>query len=102
MRQPARGRSGDPTALARAVDELLGREVAVKVMRAYTDASAVELADLRTRMQREAQAAARIRHGGVHDDRGDLGRQHAKEGHEKPGDTHPEEITPLAAHAKYQ
>ncbi|MFK0046387.1 protein kinase [Streptomyces sp. NPDC090741] len=51
--------------VARAVDELLGREVAVKVMRAYTDASAVELADLRTRMQREAQAAARIRHGGV-------------------------------------
>ncbi|MFE2140656.1 serine/threonine-protein kinase, partial [Streptomyces sp. NPDC059456] len=51
--------------VARAVDELLGREVAVKVMRAYTDASAAELADLRTRMQREAQAAARIRHGGV-------------------------------------
>ncbi|MFI6150006.1 protein kinase [Streptomyces sp. NPDC051109] len=51
--------------VARAVDELLNREVAVKVMRAYTDASAVELADLRTRMQREAQAAARIRHGGV-------------------------------------
>ncbi|MFD7837519.1 serine/threonine-protein kinase [Streptomyces sp. NPDC059761] len=51
--------------VARAVDELLGREVAVKVMRAYTDASAIELADLRARMQREAQAAARIRHGGV-------------------------------------
>ncbi|MER7466683.1 serine/threonine-protein kinase [Streptomyces sp. NPDC097981] len=51
--------------VARAVDELLGREVAVKVMRAYTDASAAELADLRTRMQREAQAAARIRHAGV-------------------------------------
>ncbi|MEV0415528.1 serine/threonine-protein kinase [Streptomyces sp. NPDC050448] len=51
--------------VARAVDELLSREVAVKVMRAYTDASGVELADLRTRMQREAQAAARIRHGGV-------------------------------------
>ncbi|KPI33589.1 serine/threonine protein kinase, partial [Actinobacteria bacterium OV450] len=51
--------------VGRAVDELLGREVAVKVMRAYTDASAAELADLRTRMQREAQAAARIRHGGV-------------------------------------
>ncbi|KMO94062.1 serine/threonine-protein kinase [Streptomyces roseus] len=51
--------------VARAVDELLGREVAVKVMRAYTDASAPELADLRARMRREAQAAARIRHAGV-------------------------------------
>ncbi|WP_274560799.1 serine/threonine protein kinase [Streptomyces spiramyceticus] len=51
--------------VARAVDELLNREVAVKILRAYTDASAPELADLRTRMQREAQAAARIRHSGV-------------------------------------
>ncbi|WP_328923952.1 protein kinase [Streptomyces sp. NBC_00190] len=51
--------------VARAVDELLNREVAVKVLRAYTDASAAELADLRARMQREAQAAARIRHRGV-------------------------------------
>ncbi|GHF20803.1 MULTISPECIES: serine/threonine-protein kinase [Streptomyces] len=51
--------------VARAVDELLNREVAVKVLRAYTDASAPELADLRARMQREAQAAARIRHSGV-------------------------------------
>ncbi|MDG4530830.1 serine/threonine-protein kinase [Streptomyces sp. AV19] len=51
--------------VARAVDELLNREVAVKVLRAFTDASAAELADLRARMQREAQAAARIRHGGV-------------------------------------
>ncbi|MET9888335.1 serine/threonine-protein kinase [Streptomyces sp. NPDC006430] len=51
--------------VGRAVDELLGREVAVKIMRAYTDASGAELADLRTRMQREAQAAARIRHPGV-------------------------------------
>lgn len=51
--------------VARATDELLGREVAVKVLRAYTDASAPELADLRARMRREAQAAARIRHGGV-------------------------------------
>ncbi|MFE5486604.1 protein kinase [Streptomyces sp. NPDC056527] len=51
--------------VARAVDQLLNREVAVKVLRAYTDASAAELADLRTRMQREAQAAARIRHSGV-------------------------------------
>ncbi|MEV4439266.1 serine/threonine-protein kinase [Streptomyces sp. NPDC049577] len=51
--------------VARAVDELLGREVAVKILRVYTDASGPELADLRARMQREAQAAARIRHGGV-------------------------------------
>ncbi|MFG2621232.1 serine/threonine-protein kinase [Streptomyces sp. NPDC048507] len=51
--------------VARAVDELLAREVAVKVLRAYTDSSDAELTDLRTRMEREAQAAARIRHGGV-------------------------------------
>ncbi|CAM5486131.1 protein kinase domain-containing protein [Streptomyces abikoensis] len=51
--------------VARAVDELLNREVAVKVLRAFTDASAAELAELRIRMQREAQAAARIRHSGV-------------------------------------
>ncbi|MGW7441586.1 protein kinase domain-containing protein [Streptomyces sp. NPDC054849] len=51
--------------VARAVDELLNREVAVKVLRAFNDASAADLADLRTRMQREAQAAARIRHSGV-------------------------------------
>lgn len=51
--------------VARAVDELLNREVAVKVLRAYTDASPAELADLRARMQREAQAAARVRHRGV-------------------------------------
>lgn len=51
--------------VARAVDELLNREVAVKVLRAFTDASTAELFDLRARMRREAQAAARIRHGGV-------------------------------------
>ncbi|MEV5241007.1 serine/threonine-protein kinase [Streptomyces cinnamoneus] len=51
--------------VARAVDELLGREVAVKILRVYNDASAPDLADLRARMQREAQAAARIRHSGV-------------------------------------
>ncbi|MFD7615059.1 protein kinase [Streptomyces sp. NPDC059828] len=51
--------------VARAEDELLNREVAVKVLRAFTDTSAAELADVRTRMQREAQAAARIRHSGV-------------------------------------
>ncbi|WP_438295964.1 protein kinase domain-containing protein [Streptomyces sp. HUAS TT7] len=51
--------------VARAVDQLLNREVAVKILRAYTDASPAELAELRDRMQREAQAAARIRHSGV-------------------------------------
>ncbi|MDJ1130451.1 protein kinase domain-containing protein [Streptomyces iconiensis] len=51
--------------VARAVDEVLGREVAVKILRAFTDTSAFELSDLRDRMKREAQAAARIRHGGV-------------------------------------
>ncbi len=51
--------------VCRAVDAVLGREVAVKVLRTHTDASSAELADLRTRMQREARAAARIRHSGV-------------------------------------
>ncbi|MEV6582947.1 serine/threonine-protein kinase [Streptomyces sp. NPDC051582] len=51
--------------VARAVDEALGREVAVKLLRAYTDASPAELAHMRSRMQREARAAARIRHDGV-------------------------------------
>ncbi|MCZ4123044.1 serine/threonine-protein kinase [Streptomyces sp. H39-S7] len=51
--------------VCRAVDEVLGREVAVKVLRAYNDASGPELADLRARMQREARAAARVRHSGV-------------------------------------
>ncbi|MHC3467898.1 serine/threonine-protein kinase [Streptomyces sp. 7R007] len=49
----------------RAVDEVLGREVAVKELRTYNDADAPELADLRLRMQREARAAARVRHPGV-------------------------------------
>ncbi|MEV6327621.1 protein kinase [Streptomyces sp. NPDC051909] len=49
----------------RAVDEVLGREVAVKELRTYNDASGAELEDLRLRMQREARAAARIRHPGV-------------------------------------
>nr|WSY56860.1 protein kinase [Streptomyces sp. NBC_00886] len=49
----------------RAVDEVLGREVAVKELRTFTDAYAPELADLRLRMQREARAAARVRHPGV-------------------------------------
>ncbi|MER5791256.1 serine/threonine-protein kinase [Streptomyces sp. NPDC001980] len=49
----------------RAVDEVLGREVAVKELRAHTDSAGPELADLRLRMQREARAAARVRHRGV-------------------------------------
>ncbi|MFD8810727.1 protein kinase [Streptomyces sp. NPDC059627] len=49
----------------RAVDHVLGREVAVKELRAYTDSAGPELADLRLRMQREARAAARVRHPGV-------------------------------------
>ncbi|MFJ2742441.1 protein kinase [Streptomyces sp. NPDC087440] len=49
----------------RAVDEVLGREVAVKELRTYNDSSAPELADLTVRMQREARAAARVRHSGV-------------------------------------
>ncbi len=51
--------------VVRAVDEALGREVAVKVLRARVDASDGELDELRIRMQREARAAARIRHAGV-------------------------------------
>ncbi|MDX3582306.1 serine/threonine-protein kinase [Streptomyces europaeiscabiei] len=49
----------------RAVDEVLHREVALKELRTYTDAGAPELADLGVRMQREARAAARVRHPGV-------------------------------------
>jgi eukaryotic-like serine/threonine-protein kinase len=49
----------------RAVDEVLGREVAVKELRTFADAAASELEELRTRMQREARAAARVRHAGV-------------------------------------
>ncbi|WP_093607681.1 serine/threonine-protein kinase [Streptomyces indicus] len=49
----------------RAYDEILGREVAVKELRTYSDAAAPELDALRVRMQREARAAARVRHPGV-------------------------------------
>ncbi|MGW1749664.1 protein kinase domain-containing protein [Streptomyces sp. NPDC002092] len=49
----------------RAVDEVLGREVAVKELRTYSDVAGPELDDLRLRMQREARAAARVRHPGV-------------------------------------
>jgi tRNA A-37 threonylcarbamoyl transferase component Bud32 len=62
LEQLGRGGMG---VVCRARDEVLGREVAVKELRTYNDASTDELADLRLRMQREARAAARVRHPGV-------------------------------------
>ncbi|AOR35904.1 hypothetical protein BFF78_36910 [Streptomyces fodineus] len=59
------GRGGMGVVVWRAVDEVLGREVAVKELRTYTDAAGPELTELRLRMQREARAAARVRHPGV-------------------------------------
>lgn len=59
------GRGGMGT-VWRAVDETLGREVAVKELRAFADEDdADRRAGLRLRMQREARAAARVRHSGV-------------------------------------
>ncbi|MFJ8535854.1 protein kinase [Streptomyces sp. NPDC093591] len=59
------GRGGMGT-VWRAVDETLGRQVAVKELRDFADDhDADRLAGLRQRMQREARAAARIHHPGV-------------------------------------
>ncbi|MGP3953265.1 serine/threonine-protein kinase [Streptomyces sp. 7N604] len=74
MRQLGRGGMG---VVCQAVDEVLGREVAIKELRTYNDAGGRELTDLRLRMQREARAAARIKHPGVvavHDIAEDEGR----------------------------
>ena len=46
-------------------DEVIGRTVAVKVLRVLSDATPREAEELRLRMRREARAAGRIRHPGV-------------------------------------
>ncbi|AUH45138.1 hypothetical protein CXR04_25535 [Streptomyces sp. CMB-StM0423] len=58
------GRGGMGT-VWRAVDEVLGREVAVKELRAFGEGAAHDAGELRLRMQREARAAARVDHPGV-------------------------------------
>ncbi|WBB59460.1 serine/threonine-protein kinase [Streptomyces sp. WMMC500] len=58
------GRGGMGT-VWRAVDDVLGREVAVKELRALGEGVPHDAAELRLRMQREARAAARVDHPGV-------------------------------------
>ncbi|MEO3765940.1 serine/threonine-protein kinase [Streptomyces sp. B5E4] len=58
------GRGGMGT-VWRAVDEVLGREVAVKELRAFGEGTGPDAGELRLRMQREARAAARVDHPGV-------------------------------------
>ncbi|MGD6748492.1 protein kinase domain-containing protein [Streptomyces sp. BH106] len=57
--------SGGMGTVWRAVDERLGREVAVKELRAFDGADGPDPAEQRLRMEREARAAARVRHHGV-------------------------------------
>ncbi|WP_425824969.1 serine/threonine-protein kinase [Streptomyces fractus] len=57
--------SGGMGTVWRAVDERLGREVAVKELRAVDGADGADPGEQRLRMQREARAAARVRHHGV-------------------------------------
>jgi eukaryotic-like serine/threonine-protein kinase len=46
-------------------DEVLGRQVALKELRTFTDAPPEQVGDLTLRMRREARAAARVRHPSV-------------------------------------
>lgn len=48
-----------------ATDEVLGRQVALKELRTFSDAPPEQVGDLTLRMRREARAAARVRHPGV-------------------------------------
>ncbi|MER5441587.1 protein kinase [Streptomyces sp. NPDC002790] len=57
--------SGGMGTVWRAVDERLGREVAVKELRTFDDTDGADPDEQRLRMQREARAAARVRHHGV-------------------------------------
>ncbi|MFZ3597901.1 serine/threonine-protein kinase [Streptomyces sp. BH104] len=57
--------SGGMGTVWRAVDERLGREVAVKELRSFDGVDGPDPGEQRLRMQREARAAARVRHHGV-------------------------------------